>query len=204
VSDIARLPEERIEGKPAFWSCTLGGCVSPSRPRGRKGHEPAARRRSVVSTVCRTIATGRQADSDVLADERLYPLGVVGIQSIATRWPESGSRLHHSFGIWPTVVDDATEILAVRPGEPLDVRPRGRLVGEAQIAAADRRRAALHPACNSARGRCAEPAPFTPAVLNAPLLASAKREAYRQLAMLTEGGGATPTDHPTSRREDTS
>jgi hypothetical protein len=49
---------------------------------------------------------------DVLSDGWLYPLWVVGasrIRDVDDGWPAEGRELHHSFGVWPLVIDDTTE-----------------------------------------------------------------------------------------------
>lgn len=72
----------------------------------------------------------------VLADGWLYPLWVVGasrIRQVDDRWPELGSRLHHSVGLWPLLIDDNTEVTDVKPGVSLSLRARGWPVGEAAV-----------------------------------------------------------------------
>lgn len=73
---------------------------------------------------------------DVLADGWLYPVWVVGatrMREVDGSWPQQGARLHHSVGVWPAMVSDYTEVLAVEPGRSLKLRARGWPMGEAEV-----------------------------------------------------------------------
>ena len=72
----------------------------------------------------------------VLADGWLYPNWVVGatrMREVDDSWPEVGSRLHHSVGVWPLLIDDDTEVTAVEPGVSLALRARAWPMGEAAV-----------------------------------------------------------------------
>jgi uncharacterized protein YndB with AHSA1/START domain len=73
---------------------------------------------------------------DVLADGWLYPGWVVGasrMREVEEAWPGVGSKLHHSVGLWPLLIDDSTEVLECVPGVSLTLRARAWPVGEAQV-----------------------------------------------------------------------
>lgn len=73
---------------------------------------------------------------DVLADGWVYAGWVVGasrMRAVDADWPQVGSRLYHSFGTWPAVIDDHTEVLACEPGARLELRARGWPAGEAHV-----------------------------------------------------------------------
>jgi hypothetical protein len=73
---------------------------------------------------------------DVLSDGWLYPLWVVGasrMREVDDTWPAVGSRLHHSVGVWPLLVDDNTEVVEARPARYLKLRARGWPIGEASV-----------------------------------------------------------------------
>lgn len=73
---------------------------------------------------------------DVLADGWLYPLFVVGasrMRAVDESWPAIGSRLHHSVGAWPVLVDDTTEVLAVEPRRHLLLLARAWPAGQAHV-----------------------------------------------------------------------
>jgi hypothetical protein len=72
----------------------------------------------------------------VLADGWQYATWVVGasrIRAVEPEWPSAGSRVQHSFGIWPAVIDDHTEVLDAVPGRELRLRARGWPAGEAEV-----------------------------------------------------------------------
>jgi uncharacterized protein YndB with AHSA1/START domain len=72
----------------------------------------------------------------VLADGWLYPLWVVGatrIRDVDKNWPEQGSRIHHSVGVWPLLINDHTEVLEAVPGRSIKLRARAWPVGEAEV-----------------------------------------------------------------------
>ena len=80
----------------------------------------------------RTIDAPPQAVWDVLADGWLYPLWVVGatrMRAVDADWPSVGSRIHHSAGVWPVVVDDNTEVKASEPLQRLQLRATRGTVG---------------------------------------------------------------------------
>lgn len=71
-----------------------------------------------------------------LADGWLYPLFVTGasrMREVDDHWPEVGAELHHSFGVWPVVVDDTTQVLECVPRTMLRLVARGRPGGEATV-----------------------------------------------------------------------
>ena len=86
--------------------------------------------------VRRTSTASPQDVWAVLADGWLYPTWVVGasrIRSVDAEWPQKGARLHHSFGIWPAVIDDVSEILVAEQPDRMVLRAKGWPVGEATV-----------------------------------------------------------------------
>jgi hypothetical protein len=73
----------------------------------------------------------------VLADGWLYPSWVVGasrIRSVDESWPSEGARIHHSFGVWPAVIDDSTSMLEWDPPRRAVLKARGwPVMGEAKV-----------------------------------------------------------------------
>ena len=73
---------------------------------------------------------------DVLSDGWLYPLWVVGasrMREVDDAWPTVGSRLHHSVGSWPFLLDDTTEVLDLAPLSMLKLRARTWPAGSAEV-----------------------------------------------------------------------
>jgi len=90
-----------------------------------------------MATNTREIETVPDKVWEVLSDGWLYPVWVVGatrMRDVESSWPQVGARLHHSFGVWPAVVNDNTEVLESEPGRYLKLRARGWPIGEAEVA----------------------------------------------------------------------
>ena len=72
----------------------------------------------------------------VLRDGWTYPVWVVGasrMRDVDAGWPAPGTKLHHSFGMWPLLIDDTTEVLEIEPGQRLVLEARGWPVGKARV-----------------------------------------------------------------------
>ncbi len=73
---------------------------------------------------------------DVLADGWFYPLWVVGasrIRDVDPAWPGKGSKIHHSVGLWPALIDDHTEVLDSHPGQSMRLKAKAWPIGEAEV-----------------------------------------------------------------------
>ena len=55
------------------------------------------------------------------------------MREVDDHWPEVGSKLHHSVGAWPALIDDNTEVLECVPQHSLTLRARAWPIGEAQV-----------------------------------------------------------------------
>jgi uncharacterized protein YndB with AHSA1/START domain len=89
-----------------------------------------------VSTTSRPVAATPEQVWEVLSDGWLYPLFVVGasrMRAVDDSWPAVGSRLHHSVGTWPLLIDDTTEVLDVDEGRRLLLLARGWPAGQAHV-----------------------------------------------------------------------
>lgn len=74
--------------------------------------------------------------SEVLADGWLFGLWVVGsarIRDVDAGWPGQGAKIHHSFGVWPVLIDDVSECIAWQPDRKLALMARGWPAGEASV-----------------------------------------------------------------------
>lgn len=72
-----------------------------------------------------------------LADGWLYSSWVVGtskIRDVDDGFPAVGTKIYHAFGLWPLLIEDETEVLAVQPGQHLLMQARGWPMGEATTA----------------------------------------------------------------------
>lgn len=89
-----------------------------------------------MSTTARPIAATPEQVWSVLADGWLYPLFVVGasrMREVDDSWPAAGSRLHHSVGSWPALLDDTTEVLEVDEGSRILLLARAWPAGQAHV-----------------------------------------------------------------------
>jgi hypothetical protein len=89
-----------------------------------------------VSTTTRLVKASADEVWKVLSDGWLYPVFVVGasrMREVDDHWPEVGSRLHHSVGVWPALINDTTSVLEAKPPTMLKLRARGWPAGEADV-----------------------------------------------------------------------
>ena len=137
----------------------------------------------------RKINASPEAVWDVLSDGWLYPLWVVGasrMRDVDEAWPQVGSRLHHSVGVWPGLIDDNTEVLAAEPRRNLLLRAKGWPMGEAEVfleLEADGEGTLVRIHEKPVRG----PGVLVPQPLVDPMLKWRNVEALRRLAYVVEG-----------------
>src|SRR5690242_12404282 len=93
-------------------------------------------RRAAGNAVSREVAATPERVFDVISNGWMYPVWVVGaarMRHVDAEWPARGARLHHSFGMWPLMLDDETEVLACSPPERIVLQARGWPAGEALV-----------------------------------------------------------------------
>ncbi len=86
--------------------------------------------------VSRCSPAGVEAVWAVLADGFRYAAWVVGasrVRAVDVGWPAVGTRIHHSVGSWPVMIDDVTEVVQCEPGRLLVMQARGWPAGEARV-----------------------------------------------------------------------
>jgi hypothetical protein len=82
-----------------------------------------------VAYVCREYEAPTSEVFGILADPASYPdwlIGTVSIRDIDASWPQPGSRFYHRVGLGPLAIPDHTEVVAIEPGESLQLRVRAR------------------------------------------------------------------------------
>jgi uncharacterized protein YndB with AHSA1/START domain len=142
-----------------------------------------------VSTTSRPVAATPEQVWEVLSDGWLYPLFVVGasrMRAVDDTWPAVGSRLHHSVGTWPLLIDDTTEVLEVDEGRRLLLLARGWPAGQAHVDIS------LQPSGDTTVVTMTEDATAGPGLLVPKPLRDAQLhlrnvEALRRLAFVVEG-----------------
>ncbi len=84
----------------------------------------------------REVAAPIQQVWDVLADGWTYSQWVVGnsrTRAVDSNWPEPGSAIRHSVGVWPLVINDQTAVQSSSPPHELVLRAGLGPLGAAQI-----------------------------------------------------------------------
>lgn len=124
----------------------------------------------------------------VLSDGWLYPSWVVGasrMREVEQSWPAPGSKLHHSVGLWPLLLDDRTEVLGCEPQRRLRLKAHGWPAGAAEVVVE------LTPAGAGTEVTIREdavsgPARLVPAPLRQLGVVPRNKEALRRLSFLAE------------------
>lgn len=73
---------------------------------------------------------------DVLTDGWSYATWVVGaarIRSVDAEFPASGSKVHHSVGLWPLLISDHTEVEELDEPQVLQLRVKAWPTGEGRV-----------------------------------------------------------------------
>ncbi|MBW0020222.1 MAG: SRPBCC family protein [Mycobacterium sp.] len=84
----------------------------------------------------REVTTARQQVWDALADGWTYAQWVVGnsrTRAVDSNWPQPGSAIKHSVGVWPLVISDQTVVESCSAGEELILRAGLGRLGTARI-----------------------------------------------------------------------
>lgn len=125
---------------------------------------------------------------EVLSDGWLYPLFVVGasrMRDVDADWPAVGTRLHHSVGVWPLLIDDTTEVLEVEPQRMLRLAARAWPSGKAEVVFRTRMLSARAEVVIE-EDAVAGPARLLPPPVRQPMLHWRNEETLQRLAMLAE------------------
>ena len=125
----------------------------------------------------------------VLADGWTYANWVVGssrIRGVDPTWPAPGSRIAHSVGVWPLVINDVTISHGWDPASGIELRARAWPAGEAQV------RIEVEPRGAGCRVRMTEeavrgPVTLIPRRVRSAMLVPRNKETLRRLAMIAEG-----------------
>ncbi|WP_409141666.1 SRPBCC family protein [Cellulosimicrobium sp. RS] len=139
-------------------------------------------------TVTRAVRCPSDAVLGVLADGWSYSTWVVGtarIRAVDDTWPAPGSRILHSVGLWPALLDDETVVRAWDPDRGIDLQARGWPAGEARV------RIEVRPTeqgCTVLITEDAEKGPGTlvPRPVRSAVIGPRNVEALRRLAYLAE------------------
>ena len=125
----------------------------------------------------------------MLSDGWLYALWVVGaarMREVDEGWPAVGTRLHHSVGTWPLLIDDTTEVLEVQPNERILLLARGWPAGQAHVEITLRARG-TDTVVTIVEQATSGPGALIPKAVQDPQLHVRNIEALRRLAFVVEG-----------------
>lgn len=144
----------------------------------------------MIGVTHETSATPAQVWS-VLSNGWLYASWVVGasrIRDVDATWPQEGSKIHHSVGVWPVLLNDETISVASSAGH-LELSAHGWPAGTARVK--------VHVEKSGAGSlltmdEFAETPPFAWIPTNAQRVATAPRlkECLTRLALLAENGAS--------------
>jgi uncharacterized protein YndB with AHSA1/START domain len=84
----------------------------------------------------REVSASREQVWDAMADGWTYTQWVVGnsrTRAVDPHWPQPGSAIRHSVGVWPLVINDQTSVESCTPGQELVLRAGLGRLGAARI-----------------------------------------------------------------------
>ena len=143
-----------------------------------------------MSTNHRTLKCSPDDVFAVIANGWYFPTWVVGasrMRDVDRSWPHTGSRLRHSFGVWPALINDATTSLQWDPPRRAVMQPKGWPIGEARVVIE------VEPHSAGCRVTIVEnavkgPGTLVPGILMNTLLFIRNIETLRRLAFMAEAG----------------
>ncbi|MFS8095808.1 SRPBCC family protein [Lentzea alba] len=126
----------------------------------------------------------------VLADGWSYAGWVVGathIRDVDAGWPKCGTRIHHSVGPWPLVIQDTTEVVRCEPSRLLELDARLWPVGAARITLTLTARSADLTEVRMAERVVRGPTSLLPKFLQDALLIPRNKESLQRLDSIARG-----------------
>ena len=106
-------------------------------PAPTEGASSMDKNESSTVTVERDVAAPTEAVWKVLSDGWSYATWVVGasrVRDVDPGWPDVGTQIHHSVGLWPALINDSTEVLRSEPPRELVLKARAWPTGAAEVA----------------------------------------------------------------------
>jgi hypothetical protein len=140
----------------------------------------------------RVVKASPDAVFAVLANGWLFPSWVVGasrVRRVEGGWPAVEARIHHSFGMWPLVIDDTTSVEEWDAPRHAAFLARGWPLGEARVlidVQPHRRGCVVRMTEYAVKG----PGTLVPDAVMSVFVKVRNGEALRRLGWLAEGGAA--------------
>ena len=124
-----------------------------------------------------------------------WVVGSVRIRDVDPDWPAIGSKIHHSVGAWPMLIDDDSEVEHIAVPQELRLKVRAWPTGEGRVIIR------CQPQDGSTlvtidEDAVAGPARLVPPIMRHQMLAARNEEALRRLAYLAEGNARRPSPDP--------
>jgi len=141
-------------------------------------------------TITRRVDAPATAVWRVLSDGWSYATWVVGasrVRDVDPDWPAKGSRVHHSFGPWPLVIQDYTRVEHSVSGSELILKARGWPVGEARVHITIKDLGPDSSEVVITEDAVAGPGALIPAPLRHLIIGPRNKETLYRLALLAEG-----------------
>ncbi|MGV8910386.1 MAG: SDR family NAD(P)-dependent oxidoreductase [Propionicimonas sp.] len=141
-------------------------------------------------TISRSVAAPVEAVWTVLADGWSYANWVVGaarVRDVDPGWPAVGSRVHHSFGLWPLLIQDFTRVETSIPQRELELTARGWPAGEAHVHLSVRPEGTEGSVVTITEDAVSGPGRLIPAPVRHLLIGPRNAETLHRLALLAEG-----------------
>ena len=125
-----------------------------------------------------------------LSDGWLYAGWVVGtsrVRSVDLSWPAVGSRIHHSVGLWPALINDESVVIDAVPEHRLSLQAKGWPLGEARVELRIDEAGAQECDVSIVEDAVKGPGTLTPRLVRQPVIAARNVESLRRLAFIAEG-----------------
>lgn len=145
---------------------------------------------SANAVVSRSVNAPPEAVWAVLSDGWLYANWVVGasrIRDVEHDWPATGSRIHHSVGLWPLLLDDHTKVLESVENQEILLLARAWPAGEAHVHIELTPERANHTSVSITEDATAGPGKLIPRAARQLVIAPRNKETLQRLALLAEG-----------------
>lgn len=131
----------------------------------------------------------------ILTDGWRYAGWVVGasrVRGVDADWPAVGTKIHHSVGSWPLLIDDSTSVQDFDPAGTLTMHARGWPVGAAVVRILWQDLGAGRLLVTIEEDATEGPGHFIPRPLRHSLLRPRNVETLRRLALMVEGRSDGP------------
>jgi hypothetical protein len=162
----------------------------PNESTQGKSHDVERVPETGHGVVSRTVNAPPNAVWAVLADGWMYGMWVVGasrIREVDPDWPQPGSRIHHSVGLWPALINDHTEVLSATVGSELLLKARAWPAGEAHVRLTIEPTRAERSTIRMVEDVTAGPGRIVPRPARQLLIVPRNTETLRRLGLIAEG-----------------